>query len=76
MIIQMREDAGNIAGAQALYRQYAEPDGPFELLNLGAPQEAAGDTADAERMRRFGLTGTGEVATTLDFGSYGGLLRA
>jgi hypothetical protein len=39
------------------------------MWDLPEVLERAADAAGAHRLRRFGLTATGEIATDLDFGS-------
>ncbi|MBB4752397.1 tetratricopeptide repeat protein [Actinoplanes lobatus] len=68
-LAQMRERGGDTTGAEALYRQAADYDSGWVLTDLAWSQEEAGNTAGADRILRFGLTGSGEIATGLDFGS-------
>jgi len=60
--------AGDTAGAHALYRQVIDRGDVVALWDLARLWERVGDTAGADRLRRFGLTGSGDVATGLDFG--------
>jgi hypothetical protein len=64
----LREQAGDAADAEALAVQAADLGHASALRDLAWRREQAGD-ADAGRMRKFGLTGSGDVAKRLDFGS-------
>ncbi|WP_436532758.1 hypothetical protein [Actinoplanes sp. HUAS TT8] len=57
---------GDFAGAEALCRQAADLGNSSALWVLARIREGAGDSAGADRIRRFGLTGSGEIATSLD----------
>ena len=73
-LARRREQTGNIAGAESLYRQALDRGNLMTLYDLARLREQAGDHAAANRIQAFGLTPTGETATSLDFGSYGGLI--
>jgi hypothetical protein len=64
-----REGAGDIAGAEALYRLAIDHGDASALRELAALRRRAGDDSGADRIHKFGLTGSGEVATELDFSS-------
>ncbi|MET8147824.1 hypothetical protein ACIBSW_24710 [Actinoplanes sp. NPDC049668] len=64
-----REQTGDRAGAEALAVQAANRGDTRVWLKLVVRREQAGDRADANRIQRFGLTGSGEIATALDFDS-------
>ncbi len=49
--------------------QAVERGDTYALRVLAGLRERAGDPASADRLRRFGLTGSGEVASTLNFHS-------
>ncbi|MCA2215717.1 hypothetical protein [Jidongwangia harbinensis] len=68
-LAKRRKRAGDAAGAEALYRRAVDRGNTGALNSVADLREDAGDTAVADRMRRFGLTESGEVATALDFGS-------
>jgi hypothetical protein len=70
LLAKLREQA-DAAGAEALYRQAVDRGHNGALAALVTQQARVGLAADAHRMQRFGLTGAGDVATGLDFGSYG-----
>jgi hypothetical protein len=63
-----RVKAGDITGAQALYREAIDAGTPEALVLLAGLQAALGKIAAAERILRFGLTASGEPAEGLDFG--------
>jgi TPR repeat protein len=70
-LARLRERVGDIASAEALYQQAADHGilgGLKELVELRAQ---VGDSAGADRIRRFGLTGSGEIAGGLDFNGLG-----
>ncbi|MEV0734161.1 tetratricopeptide repeat protein [Polymorphospora sp. NPDC050346] len=67
-LAELREQAGDSAGAEDLYRKAADRGDPDAVWKLAELREQAGDTTSARRTERFGLTGTGETATKLDFG--------
>jgi hypothetical protein len=69
VLAERREQAGDTSGAEALLWQAADRGSQFALGVLALMWERAGYTADADRMGRFGLTGSGDVATALDFDS-------
>ncbi|MEU7617236.1 hypothetical protein AB0B27_14245 [Micromonospora rifamycinica] len=65
-LAELRERAGDAAGAEALYRQIADRGhGSDALGRLAELREQAGDPAGADLLRRFGLTGAGDIATGL-----------
>jgi hypothetical protein len=65
-----REEVGDFAGALALYHEAIDHGDKDALWIVPELLERTGRAVHASRMRRFGLTGAGDVATTLDFGSY------
>ncbi|WIM99439.1 hypothetical protein ACTOB_003091 [Actinoplanes oblitus] len=71
-LAKLREQAGDRADAEALYRQAIERGDTSALPSLAKLREQAGDTAGASQLRRFGLTGNGKVATSIDFASGSG----
>jgi hypothetical protein len=68
-LARIREEAGDSAGAEALAVQAADRGDARVLRDLAWMRKQAGDSARAVLMRKFGLTGSGEVATVVDFGS-------
>jgi len=69
VLVRLRERAGDTAGAEALVSQAANRGLHGALRILARLREQAGDTTGADRISRFGLTGSGDVASGLDFGS-------
>ncbi|WP_433113677.1 hypothetical protein [Micromonospora sp. CA-246542] len=67
----LREKDGDTAGAEAVYRQAIDRGITNALWHLIETRREAGDAASACRLDRFGLTGAGEVAGALEFGSHG-----
>lgn len=63
-----REQAGDTTGADALAVQAANHGNTTALQDLPKLREQAG-VAGTDRVRRFGLTGSGEIAAGLDFES-------
>jgi TPR repeat protein len=66
-LLALRKNSGNLAEARVLaveLANYGKADPLWDLLEL--PHDAGADL-DADRIRRFGLTGAGEIATTLEF---------
>jgi hypothetical protein len=59
--------AGDSTGAVAFLQQAVDRGDPIAFWELTELLARTGDTAGADRMRRFGLTGSGEIATTLEF---------
>ena len=70
----LRHAVGHTKGAEALYRQAIDGGNTSALQELADLWVDVGDGVSAGRLLRFGLTGDGEVATVLDFASYGGLI--
>ncbi len=66
-LAKWRERTGDTAGAEALYWE-ATDRGYSALYALARMRDEAGDATGANRIRRFGLTESGEIATTLNFG--------
>jgi hypothetical protein len=71
-LAELRERVGDWAGAEALYRQFADYGdrgyrGERWLLRTPAKlRDRAGDHAGADSLRRFGLTDDGSAASSLD----------
>jgi hypothetical protein len=59
LLIQRRQRAGDIAGAEALTRQAADRGDSGALAALATLRDRAGDASEAQRLRRFGLTDDG-----------------
>jgi hypothetical protein len=68
VLAQRRERAGDATQAEILVMQIADRGGYGAMDEMAELRERAGDVAGADRLRRFGLTGSGEVATALNFG--------
>ncbi|WP_127552470.1 sel1 repeat family protein [Actinoplanes sp. OR16] len=66
-LARRRERVGDIAGAEALHLQDLDRGNIRALWALAGLRERAGDTVGAEQIRRFGLTGAGEIAAGLVF---------
>jgi hypothetical protein len=66
---QPSQPARGLQSPKALYRQVADRGDTDALRPLAWLRERAGDAGAADRLQRFGLTGSGEVATGLDFDS-------
>ncbi|GAA0918103.1 tetratricopeptide repeat protein [Virgisporangium aurantiacum] len=64
----LRKEAGNLAHAEALYLQAADRGELGAVLELSNLRALADDAVGADGLRRFGLTGSGKIATRLDFG--------
>jgi TPR repeat protein len=71
-LAELRKDDDE-AEAETLYREALDRGCSFALYGLIELQD--GDTAAADQMQRFGLTGAGATATTLDFGPTEGAFR-
>ncbi|OWV04721.1 hypothetical protein B5D80_19715 [Micromonospora wenchangensis] len=63
----LRWSAGDIADAERVLQEAADRGDPTGLQTLIEWRREDGDRASSDRMRRFGLTASGEIATTLDF---------
>ncbi|TMQ92810.1 hypothetical protein ETD83_26635 [Actinomadura soli] len=57
----LREEAGDYAEAERLYRQAADAGESGALTDLARLREWAGDPESGERFRRFGLDAEGEI---------------
>jgi hypothetical protein len=68
-LTRLWERTGKTADADALLREAGDHGFTFALRNRAGLLERAGDAVQADHIRRFGLTGSGEIATALDFAS-------
>jgi hypothetical protein len=68
-LARRRAQAGDLAGAEALNVQAADHGDAKAVPVLARRLELRGDTVGADHARRFGLTGSGGIATGLDFDS-------
>lgn len=75
-LARLREEAEGSAAAESVYLDAIDYGSTKALEHLARRWEQAGATADAGRLRRFGLTEARQVAASLDFGLYGGLISA
>lgn len=66
-LAKLREEAGDQAGAEDLYCRAVNRGDTSAPRALAKLREKTGDQTGADRIRRFGLTGPGKVATKLDF---------
>jgi tetratricopeptide (TPR) repeat protein len=73
-LARLRHRAGYTDDVDALYRKAIDRGDSNALLELAELRQAVGDSVGAGRLVRFGLTEDGEVATMLNFASYGGLV--